>query len=517
MNFKDTALGIEFGTTRIKAVLIDRDHKPVAGGSEVWETAVVNGVWTYSEEDLRKGVQACFADLKRDVKEKYGETLKTVGAIGISAQMHGYFAFDKDDRPIAEFRTWRNTMTKEAAARLSELFQYNIPQRWSCAHLYQAILNKEPRVDEIKRLTTLGGTVNYILTGRHAMGIGEADGMFPVDMDTFRYDAEKLALFDSLHEMPWKVKDLLPEVLVAGECVGYLTEAGARYLDPEGDLAAGIPVAPCEGDAQTGMVATNSLRPGTGNVSAGTSAFSLIVTDHIPPFHREMGNMMTPTGKPVAQVHQATCTPDLNAWMELFGEFAETMGMELDQHTLFDTMFKKAMEGDTDCGGLMSFNCVAGEDVMNLAEGRPIFIRKPGAKMSLSNFMRNLLYSSLCTMAVGLRILKSENVEIKSLCGHGGFFKTPGVGQRILSAAVGSPVSVMETAGEGGPYGMALLAAFMLWKKDGETLEDYCDAVFRDAKTITVEATEEEKAGFARYFESYIKAFDIEKKAVEVF
>ena len=516
MNLEKTVLGIELGSTRIKAVLIDEKHIPVAQGDYEWENQYVNGVWTYSMDMVHDGLQACFASLKADVRARYDTELTTVGAIGVSAMMHGYLPFDKDGRQLAEFRTWRNTITGEAAAELTELFGFNIPQRWSIAHLYQAILNGEEHVKDIAFLTTLAGYIHWRLTGEKVMGIGEASGMFPIDSEKLDYDEDMIRKFKALTGVD--LRAILPKVLVAGECGGTLTAAGAAFLDPGGTLRAGIPVAPCEGDAGTGMAATNAVRVRTGNVSAGTSDFAMIVTDKPLGVHREIDMVTTPAGLPVAMVHCNNCTSDINAWVNLFGEYAEMMGMSVNKGELFAKLFNKALEGDADCGGLVSFNYFSGEGVTDLNEGRPVFARMPNAEFTLANFMRVHLLSALATLKIGLDILtQTEKVQIEKLCGHGGFFKTPGVGQRMLSAAVGAPVSVMETAGEGGPYGMALLAAYMLWKDEGETLEDYLDnKVFADAVSVTLMAEASDIAGFSVFLSRYMKALPMERCATEV-
>ena len=516
MELKKTVLGIELGSTRIKAVLIDERHIPVASGDFEWENQLVDGIWTYSMEMVRTGLQTCFARLKADVKEKFGRELTEVGAIGVSAMMHGYLPFDRDGKQLAEFRTWRNTITGEAAEKLTALFGFNIPQRWSIAHLYQAILNGEEHVKDIAFLTTLAGYIHWQLTGRKVVGVGEASGMFPIDSATCDYDETMLRKFRALTGV--ELREILPEVLVAGERGGVLSEAGARLLDPSGTLQPGIPVAPCEGDAGTGMAATNSVRVRTGNVSAGTSDFAMIVTEKPLCVHREIDMVTTPDGAPVAMVHCNNCTSDINAWVNLFASFAETIGAPQDKGKLFTLLFRKALEGDADCGGLLSFNYFSGEGVTDLDEGRPLFARTPNAAFTLENFMRTHLLSALATLKIGLDILtRSEQVGIDKLYGHGGFFKTPEVGQRMLSAAVGAPVSVMETAGEGGPYGMALLGAYMLWKDEGETLADYLDnKVFAGARSATLMAEEREIAGFNAFLDRYKKALAVEKKAIEV-
>ncbi len=518
MNLKKTVLGIELGSTRIKAVLIDENHLPIASGSYEWENQLVNGIWTYSMDAVHTGVQSCYADLKRDVKEKFDEDLTTLGAIGVSAMMHGYLPFDAEGKQLAEFRTWRNTITGPAAEKLTAELGFNIPQRWSIAHLYQAILNGEAHVPEIARLTTLAGYIHYLFTGLHVMGIGEASGMFPIDSEKMDFDQAMVEKFDALSGQSWKLRDILPKVLKAGEFAGTLTEEGALFLDPTGMLQAGIPVAPCEGDAGTGMAATNSVRVRTGNVSAGTSDFAMIVTDHALGVHREIDMVTTPAGLPVAMVHCNNCTSDINAWVELLSQFAEAIGAPQDKGALFTLLFKKALEGDTDCGGLLSYNYFSGEGVTDLDEGRPFFARTQNCSFTLANFMRTHLLSALSTLKIGLDILtKEENIAVDKLYGHGGFFKTPGVGQRMLSAAVGAPVSVMETAGEGGPYGMALLCAYMIWGAEGETLEDYLDEkVFASAKSSTLMAEEADIAGFNSFLALYKKALPMEKAAIEV-
>ena len=515
MELKNTVLGIELGSTRIKAVLIDDRHLPLASGDFEWENQLVDGIWTYSMDMIHTGLQSCFANLKADVREKFGVELTTVGAIGVSAMMHGYLPFDKDGKQLAEFRTWRNTITGPAAEKLTELFGFNIPQRWSIAHLYQAILNGEEHVKDIAFLTTLAGYIHWRLTGEKLMGVGEASGMFPIDSGKLDYDEGMLQKFKALTGI--ELRAILPRVLPAGASGGRLTEAGARFLDPAGTLLPGIPLAPCEGDAGTGMTATNSVRVRTGNVSAGTSDFAMIVTDKALGVHREIDMVTTPDGLPVAMVHCNNCTSDINAWVNLFSEFCETMGLETNKGELFTRLFRKALEGDPDCGGLLSFNYFSGEGVTDLDEGRPLFARTPSAKFTLANFMRTHLLSALATLKIGLDILtRTEQVAIDKLTGHGGFFKTPEVGQRLLSAAVGAPVSVMETAGEGGPYGMALLGAYMLWKDEGESLPDYLDRkAFARAKVSTLMADEADTAGFTAFLERYQKALPLERAAIE--
>ena len=519
MDFLKASLGIELGSTRIKAVLIDENHVPAASGSFAWENQLVNSVWTYSWDMIRTGVQACFADLKKDVLEKFGVKLTRVGAMGVSAMMHGYLPFDADWQPLCEFRTWRNTMTGEAAEKLTALFGFNIPQRWSIAHLYQAMLNGEAHVGDIRHLTTLAGYIHHLLTGENNMGVGEASGMFPIGADNLHYDPAMLDLFDAeVQKMgcPWRIREILPTEMTAGDCAGRLTAAGAAFLDPEGDLQPGIPVCPPEGDAGTGMAATNSVRVRTGNVSAGTSDFAMVVVEELPKVHREIDIVNTPAGLPVAMVHCNNCTSDINAWVKLLMEYAALMGHQPDRNETYDKLFSIALAGEKDCGGLLSYNYFSGEGVADLNEGRPVFLRTPGSSLTLANFMRTHLMSALATLKIGLDILTvEEQVKIDKLYAHGGFFKTPGVGQTMLSAAVKAPVSVMETAGEGGPYGMALLAAYMLNKADGEALEDYLDSrVFAAAKSSTLMAGEDDMRGFDAFLAAYREALPVEIAAI---
>ena len=520
MELKHTVLGLELGSTRIKAVLLDETHRPIASGSYDWENQLVDGVWTYSLDAAHAGVRACFADLARDVEAKFGQKLTTVGAMGISGMMHGYLPFDKQGNQLARFRTWRNTITGQAAGILSREFGFNVPQRWSISHLYQSVLNGEEHLNRLDYLTTLAGYIHWRLTGQRVLGVGEASGMFPIDSETMDYDRTMEEKFNALaSNYPWKLRDVLPKVLGAGQSAGVLTEEGARFLDPTGTFQPGVPMAPPEGDAGTGMVATNSVRVRIGNVSAGTSDFAMVVVDHKLGVHEEIDMVTTPAGKPVAMVHCNNCTSDINAWVELLSQFAEAIGADGDKGKLFPILFRKAMEGDPDCGGLMSCNYYSGEHITGLEEGRPLFLRRPDSRFTLANFMRTHLLSALASLKIGLDILTGqEHVEIDKLYGHGGFFKTPGVGQNMLSAAVGAPVSVMETAGEGGPYGMALLAAYLKWHGDGETLEDYLDnKVFAGAKSTTILADEADRKGFERFVAQYIRALPVEKKAVEVF
>ena len=515
-----TALGIEFGSTRIKAVLIGEDHAPIASGSHDWENRYENGMWTYHMEDVWAGLQDSYRKLSADVLNRYGATLKTMGAIGFSAMMHGYLPFDKDGNLLVPFRTWRNTITGQAAEKLTVLFQFNIPQRWSIAHLYQAILNKEPHVKDIAFLTTLEGYVHWMLTGQKVLGVGEASGMFPIDSRTNNYDRRMLAQFNGLLEaenIPWKLEEILPKVLMAGEPAGVLTEEGARLLDPAGQLIPGIPLCPPEGDAGTGMVATNSVAERTGNVSAGTSVFAMIVLEKpLSKLYPEIDMVTTPSGRPVAMVHSNNCTSDLNAWVELFHEFTQLLGVEVGQSKLFELLFNKALSGDADCGGLLAYNYFSGEHLTQLEEGRPLFVRTAESHFTLANFMRTHLFSALGSLKIGLEIFKKERVKIDQVLGHGGFFKTKDVGQKIMAAAMNVPVSVMETAGEGGAWGIALLAAYMRRKAADEPLETYLsNKVFAGEKGSTMEPDQADVAGFAAFMDRYKRGLIIERAAVD--
>jgi sugar (pentulose or hexulose) kinase len=516
-----TVLGIEFGSTRIKAVLIGEDHVPVASGSYDWENRYENGIWTYRLEDVWAGLQESFRNLSSEVLEKFNIPLQTVGAIGFSGMMHGYLAFDRDGVLLAPFRTWRNTITGQASEKLTDLFQFAIPQRWSIAHLYQAILNKESHVQNISFLTTLAGYVHWKLTGQKVLGVGEASGMFPIDSKSNDYDEGMMGRFNEVlkaENISWKLQDILPKVLVAGEAAGTLTEEGAKLLDPRGQLQAGIPLCPPEGDAGTGMVATNSVAERTCNVSAGTSVFAMIVLENdLSQVYPEIDMVTTPSGKPVAMVHSNNCTSDLNAWVELFQEFTQVLGVEVSQSKLFETLYQQALQGDADGGGLMAYNYLSGEHITHLTEGRPLFVRTPESRFNLPNFMRTHLLSSLGALRIGMDILfEREKVKIDQILGHGGFFKTKEVGQRIMAAAMNTPVSVMETAGEGGAWGIALLAAYMVNKEGDEPLEDYLDEkVFAGEKGITIAPNPADVDGFAAFMERYKKGLPIERAAVD--
>lgn len=516
-----TVLGIEFGSTRIKAVLIDKDHSPIASGSCEWENRYENGIWTYSLQDVWTGLQESFRSLSNEISKNYDASLQAIGAIGFSAMMHGYMAFNKDRNLLVPFRTWRNTTTGQAAKELTDLFQFNIPQRWSIAHLYQAILNKEPHIQEISYLTTLAGYVHWKLTGKKVLGVGEASGMFPIDSKANDYDVGMIELFNELLKaanISWKLQDILPKVLMAGDGAGALTEEGAILLDPTGQLQAGIPLCPPEGDAGTGMVGTNSVAERTGNISAGTSVFAMIVLEKsLSKVYPEIDMVTTPTGKPVAMVHSNNCTSDLNAWVNLFQEFTTALDMEIDQSRLFELLYKQALLGDPDGGGLLAYNYLSGEHITHLEEGRPLFVRTPESRFTLANFMRVHLFSALGALKIGLDILfEQEQVKINQILGHGGFFKTEGVGQRIMAAAMNVPVSVMETAGEGGAWGIALLATYMNNKTENESLETFLsDKVFVGEKGTTIAPDLADIDGFAAFMERYKKGLAIERTAVD--
>ena len=506
-----TYLGIEFGSTRIKAVAIDEKHIPISSGDYTWKSTYENGVWTYDLAEVWQGLNVALAGV---------ENRERIAAMGISGMMHGYLAFDKDWNLLVPFRTWQNTITGPAAAELTALFGFNIPQRWSISHLYQAILNNEPHIYKIAHITTLAGYVHYMLTGVNAIGIGEASGMFPIDSDTNAYDAEMLKKFDHLvsdRGLPWNsLTEILPRVLLAGEDAGSLTEAGERRLN--GLLNAGVPFAPAEGDAGTGMTATNAVAPRTGNVSAGTSIFSMVVLEKpLKKVYEEIDLVTTPTGKTVAMVHCNNCTNDSNAWVGVLKETAQLLGADPSTGEVYTRLYEKSLEGDPDCGGVLVCNYMAGEGVTHLDSGRPMVVRKPDSRFTLANFFRATLYSTMSTLKIGMDILAGEHVAIDSLTGHGGLFKTPVVGQKYMAAACNACVTCMETAGEGGPYGMALLAAYRAKKAEGQSLESYLnDQVFAGVSGSTMAPDAADVAGFNRYIESYKALLDVERKAVEV-
>ncbi len=518
----DTALGVEFGSTRIKAVLVGSDHAVLASGSFSWENRLENGIWTYPLEEVWQGLQASYAEVKKEVLDTYGVHLKTIGSMGFSAMMHGYLPFSAASELLTPFRTWRNTMTERAAAELTELFHFNIPQRWSVAHLYHAILNQEPHIKDIAFLTTLAGYVHWQLTGEKVLGVGEASGMFPIDSGTCDYDKACLQKFDAKAEslgFQQPIRSILPAVLKAGASAGKLTAEGALKIDPTGDLPAGIPLCPPEGDAGTGMAATNSVEPLTGNVSAGTSIFAMAVLEKpLSAVYPEIDMVTTPDGAPVAMVHCNTCTSDLDAWVRLFSETLEAAGKPVPKSALYDLLYQKALEGDADCGGLLSYNYYAGEPVTGLASGKPLFVRQADNALTLPNFMRSLLFSTMATLRIGMDILfEQENLKLSHLCGHGGLFKTKAVGQKLMAGAMHTPVVVMKTAGEGGAWGIALLALYMRQKAEGETLTHYLNTkVFGENSGICAAPEQKDIDGFDAYLTRYKAGLAVEKAAAEL-
>ena len=516
-----TSLGIEFGSTRIKAVLIDDTYTTIAAGDYGWASHLEDGLWSYSQEEIWTGLQTAYAALAEDVENAYGEKLTRVGCIGFSAMMHGYLAFGKDGELLVPFRTWQNTNTSEAHEKLSELFQYNIPERWSIAHLYQAVLNNEEHIGKVDFFTTLAGYVHWKLTGKKVLGVGDASGMFPIDPTTHTYETEFIEKFNAIPEVaaqPWKLADLLPEPLVAGTPAGTLTEEGAKLLDPTGTLQPGITFAPPEGDAGTGMVATNSVRVRTGNVSAGTSIFAMVVLERkLERLHPEVDLVTTPAGDLAGMSHANNFTSDLNAWVGLFGQFAAAIGTPVDAGTLYGTLFRAAIADDVDsnCGGLINYPFRSGEFLAGLPEGRPLFARGPEARMSLGNFMRAQLFSAFSPVKIGMDVMtKDEGVAVDSLVGHGGIFTTPKVAQKILAAAFDTPIKVMSTAAEGGAWGMAVLADY-LWHAD-QPLDEFLDArVFADAASTTENPDEGDVAGFEEFFDRFRKGLPIEHVAIE--
>ena len=504
-------LGIEFGSTRIKAVAIDGAHRPAASGDYTWASRYENGIWTYDLAEVWSGLNTAIAAMKAGLPAG-----SEIGAMGISGMMHGYLAFDADWNLLTPFRTWQNTITGPAAAELTERFGFNIPQRWSIAHLYQAMLNGEEHLTRLAHITTLAGYVHYRLTGENVLGIGEASGMFPIDSEALGFDNAMLDQFDELiaqRGYPWRIREVLPRVLVAGDAAGALTEAGSARLN--GALPAGIPFAPPEGDAGTGMTATNAVAPRTGNVSAGTSIFSMVVLERqLSRVYEEIDLVTTPTGKPVAMVHCNNCTNDMNAWVKVLGETAALFGAEASTGDLFTKLYQKSLEGDADCGGVLVYNYLAGEGVTHLDEGRPMVVRRPDSRFTLANFLRAQLYSTMATLKIGMDILAGEQVAIDSLTGHGGLFKTPVVGQKYMAAACNAPVTCMETAGEGGPYGMALLAAYAAEKAAGETLEDYLNSrIFAGTAGTTLQPEAADVAGFNAWLDAYKRGLEAERAA----
>ncbi|MDD2969575.1 MAG: FGGY-family carbohydrate kinase [Lachnospiraceae bacterium] len=516
-----TALGIELGSTRIKGVLIDEQGNVLAVGFYSWENSLINNIWTYQLDEIHAGIQGCYSSLRKEVEEKYGVAITHIGSIGVSAMMHGYIALDKDGELIAPFQTWRNTNTQKAADELTDLFQFNIPLRWTVAHLYQRMLDKEEHTKNLDYVVTLSGYIHKLLTGKRVIGIGDAAGIFPIDSNTLTYDAGMIKQFNNLADKigySWNVEDIFPEVLVAGQEAGVLTKEGAAFLDTTGMLEAGVPMCPPEGDAGTGMVATNSIAPGTGNVSAGTSTFAMIVLDkQLKTLHREIDMVTTPDGYPCAMSHANNGTSDINAWVSLFGEFASLVGHNISKPDLYDALYIHSLEGDADCGGLLSYGYYSGENITMINEGRLALLRTPGSKFTLANLMKVHLYTSLGAVRLGLDILmKQENVKVTRITGHGGFFKTKIIGQRYMAAAVNAPVTVMDTANEGGAWGIAILAAFLVNRKENEKLDEYLDRnIFSNLQGETIEPYKEDVEGFDIFMEHYQKGLAIEKAAID--
>ncbi len=516
------SLGIEFGSTRIKATLINEEFEIVANGIFDWENKYENGIFTYSVNDIVTGLQRCYKDLKQNVYKDYGVTLKKLKSIGISAMMHGYMPFDKEGNLLVPFRTWRNMTTEEAQKILTEKFNFNIPQRWSVAHLYQAILNKEEHVKDIYRINTLAGFVHNLLTGEFVLGIGDASGMFPIDSKTRKYNAEMVKSFDELLSSAGcnlKTEDILPEVSVTGDIAGKLTKEGAKLLDIDGDLSEGIPFCPPEGDAGTGMVATNSVKVRTGNISAGTSIFSMVVLEkELQKVYPFIDIVTTPSGDSVAMVHCNNCTTELNAWIKIFKEYNELFGINIDTNTMYSKLFLNSLKGDSDAGQVVSINYHSGEQIAGTDEGMPLLIRKADSKFNLSNLFKAQIYSCFSTLKVGMNILKDENVAVDRMLGHGGIFKTRGVAQNFLSAALDIPISVTESAAEGGSFGMALLAGYLSYKNDYPKLEDFLDEeVFKGAEVTTVKPDADDVAGYDKYFDWFVKCLDVERTCIKKF
>ncbi len=520
INNGSTILGIEMGSTRIKAVLIDQNNNPIASGGFAWENTLKEGVWTYSLDEVWDGVKSSYASLLNDIRGKYNVNLTRVKSIGISGMMHGYLVFDKDGNQLTPFRTWRNNITGTASRELTELFSYPIPQRWSIAHLYQSVLNGDQHVGEIDYITTLAGYVHWKLTGKKVMGIGEASGMFPIDLEKKDFNstlADKYDIHIEGNGYPWKLKDILPKVLVAGENGGILSTEGARLLDPKGNLSSGIPLCPPEGDAGTGMVATNSVSLRTGNISAGTSVFAMLVLEkELSRVHPEIDLVTTPDGNLVGMAHSNNCTSDYDAWISIFGQAAGALGMNVSTSVLYDTLLNLALKGDPDCGGLLSYGYISGEHMTGFTEGRPLFVRSPDSKFTLENFIRTHLFTSLCALRTGLNVLMDEeDVKVDEIRGHGGFFKTAEVGQKIMAAATNIPISVLETAGEGGPWGTALLASYMVRENRDKSLSAFLEQVFAGSIEEAVKPDPEDVKGFQLFFDRYHRGLAIEKAAVE--
>lgn len=522
LRLEKTSLGIELGSTRIKAILINEDLQTIAQGEYSWKSTLEKGLWTYKLEDVWLGVQAAYKELATEVEEEFGIPLTQIGSVGISAMMHGYLALNNDGKLLTSFRTWENTSTTKAAYKLSSKFEFNIPHRWSIAHLYQAILDEEDHVASIDFLTTLAGYTHWKLTGQKIVGVGDASGMFPINSAGDDYDQRMIDLFQEILEknnLSFSLRDIFPIVKKAGDYSGFLTEEGARLLDPSGRLKAGIPFCAPEGDAGTGMVATNSIKEYQGNISAGTSIFSMIVLkEKLSNYYKEIDIVNTPTGKPVAMVHCNNFTSDINEWVDLFKELTDSLESDVNKGDLFELLFKKAMEADQDTGNLYNCNYISGEPITGFDNGRPLFVRMPNSKFTLSNFMKSQIYSALATLKIGMDLLiKNEKVKVNKLLGHGGFFKTEKVGQQMMADALNIPITVMDTAGEGGAWGVSILASFILNKKSDQSLEDYLDnQVFKDNESLIADPKSEGVESFKQYLSGYLKVLEVERLAINV-
>lgn len=520
INDGSVSLAIELGSTRIKAVLITSDFKTIASGSYQWENQFENEVWTYNLDQVWEGIRDSYKQLSAEVESKYHTNLTKIDNVGISAMMHGYLAFSKEDELLVPFRTWRNNITGPATDQLTELFNFNVPQRWCIAHLYQAILNQEEHVDKISFLTTLSGYVHWQLTGEKVLGIGDASGAFPIDETKGDYDEtfmKKFSQLDEVQQYSWETREIFPKVLKAGEDAGRLSEAGAKLLDPLGHLQSGSRMAPPEGDAGTGMIATNSIRKRTGNISVGTSAFAMVVLDKpLQKVHREIDIVTTPAGTNVAMVHADNCSSDIDAWAQIFQQFAERLGIQLSPEQLYETLFLDASKADPDAGGLFNYSYLSGEVITEVDDGRPMFVRTINSNFNLPNFIQTQLYGAFAPLAIGMDTLtEDEQIKLDVMIAHGGLFKTPVIAQQVLANALNTPISVMETAGEGGSWGMAVLAAYMA-KSLEMSLEDFLDQeVFAAPETMTLNPEPAGVQGYADYLAQYQTALPAERIAGE--
>ncbi len=520
IDLNKTALGIELGSTRIKAVLINENHEVLANGSYEWENQYIDGFWTYNENDIWLGLRECYKNLKNNYFEKYNQIITKIGSIGISAMMHGYIVLDDKNKLLTNFRTWRNNNTEKDALELTSILNNQIPARWSIAHLYYAINQKEPYLDKINYQTTLAGYVHYMLTNQKVLGINDASGMFPIDINTHTYDEKAVSVFNDIIKkegLNFRLEEIFPKVLTAGMEAGNLSKKGALLLDPTGDLKIGIPLAPPEGDAGTGMISTNTIKVNTGNISAGTSIFGMFVIDKkLSKIYPEVDIVTTPDGNLVSMIHVNNCTSDINMWINLFKEINSLFDNKIDDKTLYDRLFKKALEGDQDAGNMALINYISGENITKIERGMPLFLRTVDSNFNLANFMRLQIYSAFATLKIGMNILtKNENISMENVLAHGGIFTTKNVAQRFLSAALELPVSVNDTANEGGPYGMAILAMYLL-NKNNLSLNKYLDKLFKNNKVLTIKPSKEEVEGFNKFLSNYNKALELVKIANEI-